>query len=241
MQHDNKQPISGQIPHEDRIKVGAIAEATNEKLHKTDMTGTRGTPDKADQSNVREIIKEWPLLSKEVAETMMKFYGVPNTITPAEITWYYNGPWKQTVVYKDGYPHDFPEPHTDMLEQTINYHVPAEKIGELAMLEGSLFVDRTKGEVMVHCDNEGANTISMNVMHDIVEGRLTAETGRDKIKEQITKFLKGEPTPYAEEFLFEIPEKEQWDTDSPVVDDKKLLKDIKKKKKSMNLDDEKLV
>lgn len=40
MQHDNKQPISGEISHEDRIKVGAIAEATNEKLHKTDMTGT---------------------------------------------------------------------------------------------------------------------------------------------------------------------------------------------------------
>ena len=40
MQHDNKQPISGKIPHEDRIKVGAIAEAANEKLHKTDMADT---------------------------------------------------------------------------------------------------------------------------------------------------------------------------------------------------------
>jgi hypothetical protein len=69
-----------------------------------------------------------------------------------------------------------------MLEQVINYHVPAEKIGELAMLEGSLFVDRTKGEVIVHCDNEGENTISMNVMHEIVQGKRTPDEARQKLK-----------------------------------------------------------
>jgi hypothetical protein len=194
-----------------------------------------------DQATVENIINDWPLLSKEVAETMMKFYGDPNTATEAEITWFYNGPWKRTTVYKDGYPHNFPEPHTDMLEQVINYHVPIEKIGELAKLEGSLFVDRTKGEVIVHCDNEGANTISMNVMHDIVQGERTPEEARQKIKEQITKFLNNEPAPYAEKLLFDIPEKEQWDVDKPVVDDKELLQTIKNKKQSMNLENEKLI
>ncbi|MFC2946774.1 hypothetical protein [Virgibacillus sediminis] len=238
---DKKQPISGQIPSEDRIKVGAIAEATNKKLHETDMTGTRGTEHTVDKSAVEEIIDNWPLLSKEVIETMIKFYGEPNTATETQVTWYYNGPWKRTIVYKDGYPHDFPEPHTDMLEQAINYHVPAEKIGELAMLEGSLFVDRTKGEVMVHCDNEGANTISMNVMHEIVQGKRTPDEARQKIKEQITQFLKGEPAPYAEKLLFDLPAEEKWDTDSPVVEDKELLQTIKEKKQSMNVENEKLV
>jgi hypothetical protein len=240
MTNNKKQPISGQIPSEDRIKVGAIAEATNQKLQATDMTGTRGTQSTVNKATVEEIIQDWPLLSREVTETMMKFYGEPNTATEAEMTWYYNGPWKRTIVYKDGYPHDFPEPHTDMLEQVINYHVPAEKIGELAKLEGSLFVDRTKGEVMVHCDNEGANTISMNVMHEIVQGKRKPEEARQKIKEQITKFMKSEPAPYAEELLFDFPEKEQWDTDSAVVDDTQLLQTIKEKKQSMNLENERL-
>lgn len=240
MAKNNKQPISGQIPGEDRVKVGAIAEATNKKLQATEMAGTRGTQNTVDKATVEKIIQDWPLLSKEVTETMMKFYGEPNTATEAEITWYYNGPWKRTIVYKDGYPHDFPEPHTDMLEQVINYHVPAEKIGELAMLEGSLFVDRTKGEVMVHCDNEGANTISMNVMHEIVQGKRTPEEAREKIKEQITKFMKNEPAPYAEELLFDLHEKEQWDTDHPVVDDQELLQAVKEKKQLLNLEDERL-
>lgn len=238
---NNQQPISGQIPGEDRIKVGAIAEATNEKLHNTDMTGTRGTKNTVAQSTVEEIISDWPLLSKEVTKTMMGFYGEPNIANEVEVIWYYKGPWKRTVVYKDGYPHDFPEPHTDMLEQTINYHVPADKIGELAHLEGSLFVDRTKGEVSVHCDNEGANTISMNVMNDIIQGKFNAEEGRQKVKEQITKFLKNEPAPYAEAFQFDLAEKEQLDTDSPVVDDEELLQTIKDKKQTMALDNERLV
>lgn len=241
MTNNNKQPISTQIPGEDRIKVAAIAEATNEKLHKTDVTGTRGTKNTVDKGAVKMIIQDWPLLSKEVTTTMMKFYGAPNIATETQITWYYNGLWKRTTVYKDGYPHDFPEPHTDMLEQVINYHVPAEKVGELAMLEGSLFVDRTKGEVIVHCDNEGANTISMNVMHEIVQGKRTPAEARDKIKEQITRFMKNEQAPYAEELLFELPEKEQWDTDSPVVDDKELVQTIKYRKQMMNIENEKLV
>lgn len=238
---NNQQPISSQIPSEDRIKVGAIAEETNKKLHETDVTGTRGTKNTVDKNKVEKMIQNWPLLSKEVTYTMMEFYGEPNTATEAQITWYYNGPWKRTTVYKDGYPHDFPEPHTDMLEQVINYHVPAEKVGELAMLEGSLLVDRTKGEVIVHCDNEGANTISMNVMHEIVQGKRSPEEARQKIKEQITKFLKNEPAPYAEKLLFTLPEKEPWDTDSPVVDDKELLQTVKDKKQSMNVENERVI
>jgi hypothetical protein len=237
---NNRQPISSQIPSEDRIKVGAIAEATNQQLYDTSTAGTRGTKNTVDKATVDDIIQHWPLLSREVSNTMMKFYGEPNTATETQITWYNNGPWKRTTVYKDGYPHDFPEPHTDMLEQVINYHVPVEKIGELARLEGSLFVDRTRGEVIVHCDNEGANTISMNVMHEIVEGKRTPEEARQKIKEQITKFMKNEPAPYAEQLLFDLPEKEQWAPDHPVVDDEELLKTLESKKQSMNLEHEKL-
>ena len=39
MTNNNKQPISSQIPSEDRIKIGAIAEATNEELKKSKMKG----------------------------------------------------------------------------------------------------------------------------------------------------------------------------------------------------------
>ena len=51
--------------------------------------------------------------------------------------------------------------------------MPADKVGLVAQLEGSIVIDRTKGEVSVHCDNEGANTLSLNMMHEIVTGKRT--------------------------------------------------------------------
>ncbi|WHY88163.1 hypothetical protein QNH39_10090 [Neobacillus novalis] len=34
--------------------------------------------------------------------------------------------------------------------------MPTDKAGLVAQLEGSIVIDRTKGEVSVHCDNEWA-------------------------------------------------------------------------------------
>ena len=82
---------------------------------------------------------------------------------------------KRTVAYRDPLPHDYPQPHVDMLEQVIDYQVPEEKMGDIARIEGSVIVDRTKGEVGVHCDNEGANILSINMMHEVVREFITRE------------------------------------------------------------------
>lgn len=38
----------------------------------------------------------------------------------------------RTIVYRDEVPHNFPKPHTDLLEQFIDYQVPPDKTDELA-------------------------------------------------------------------------------------------------------------
>jgi hypothetical protein len=37
------------------------------------------------------------------------------------------GLWKRTIVYRDEVPHNFPKPHTDVLEQFVDYKVPVGK------------------------------------------------------------------------------------------------------------------
>ncbi|MCM3088399.1 hypothetical protein M3557_10760 [Bhargavaea ginsengi] len=122
-----------------------------------------------------------------------------------------------------------PEPHVDCLEQTIDYHVPADKVGPIGQLEGSLVVDRTKGEVSVHCDNEGANTLSM--MHEVVTGKRTSQEARNFIKHEIVEYVMNRPAPYCEAFQFELPEGSKWDTDKTVVQDKLLKEAVDKVKK----------
>ncbi|MFJ7971948.1 hypothetical protein [Psychrobacillus sp. NPDC096389] len=235
MNEQNNQPYADQLSAQERLQTAAIAMESNKQLHATDMNGKRGTDTTVDLEVVEQLIEDWPTLSKKVTKKMMEFYGPPNDTTYSTVIWYYNGPWKKTIVYKEGVPHDFPEPHVDMLEQSIDYHVPANKAGEIAKLEGSLVIDRTRGEVSVHCDNEGANTLSMNMMHEIVTGKRTAEEAREKIAEQITEFLMNRPAPYAEKFQFELPQKEQVDPDVTIVKDEELMQAVESTKKELNL------
>lgn len=231
------QPYAKEVPGKDRLKTAAIAMKQNKELHKTDNTGKRGSKGLVEKELVEKAISNWPKLSQEVTQTMMKFYGLPNAVTASNATWFYNGPWKRTTVYKDGYQHDFPEPHVDMLEQVIDYHVPAEKVGAIGMLEGSLVVDRTKGEVAVHCDNEGANTLSMNMMHEVVTGKRTPEEARQFIVQELPKYLLDRSAPYAEEFQFELPQTEQIDPDETLVQDEMLTQAVEKAKDALGFND----
>lgn len=231
------EPYAKEVPGKDRLKVAAMAMKQNKELHKTDNTGKRGSKGTVSKEMVEKTISDWPSLAQEVTQTMMKFYGLPNEATASAITWFYNGPWKRTTVYKDGYQHDFPEPHVDMLEQVIDYHVPAERVGAVGLLEGSLIIDRTKGEVAVHCDNEGANTLSMNMMHEVVTGKRTPEEARQFIVQELPKYLMNRSAPYAETFQFELPHTEQIDPDETLVQDEVLIQAVEKAKDKLGLND----
>ena len=236
MTQNQKQTYAKDVPGKDRLKLAATAMAANVKLHTTKKSEPLAADERVDEKLVKEILSLWPATPKASAETMVKFYGQPNDATVNRLTWYKNGPWKRTVVFKEEIPHDFPEPHVDCLEQTIDYHVPADKVGLIGELEGSLVVDRTKGEVSVHCDNEGANTLSLNMMHEVVTGKRTPQEARDFIKNEIVEYMMDRPAPYCEAFQFELPQGSQWDTDKAVVQDKLLEEAVGKVKKTLGLD-----
>lgn len=238
MEEQRKQPIAGEMTGKERLKTAASAMMSNMKLHATKKSGPMGTEERTDEKLVRDILDVWPSTPKLVAETMVKFYGQPNEAMLNRMTWYNNGPWKRTVVFPDQIPHDFPEPHVDCLEQTIDYHVPAEKVGLVGQVDGSVIIDRTKGEISAHCDNEGANTLSMNMVHDVVTGKRTPEEAREFIKNEMVEYLMNRPAPYAERFQFELPKGNQWDTDKTVIQDKVLSEAVNKVKETLGLDKE---
>lgn len=234
MSKDMEKTAAEQAPGDARLKLAATAMAANKELHQTGRVERESTASISEDS-VKGIIEGWPVTAKMAAENTMNFYGPPNEATPSQLTWFNNGPWKRTTAFRDEVPHDFPEPHTDVLEQFIDYHVPADKAGLVAQLEGSLVIDRTKGEVSVHCDNEGANTLSINMMHDIVTGNRTPQEAREFIKKEIVEYMMSRPAPYAERFQFELPQGEQWDPDVTVVNDEELMKAVTDKQEELGL------
>jgi hypothetical protein len=114
-------------------------------------------------------------------------------------------------------PHHFPNPHSDVVECFIDYRVPPEKFSELAEFDGSVIVERTKGEVSARCDMESANFLAINLMHKIVTGEMNAERAREVYTETAAAYVVSRSAPLAEGFQFELPQEQTNDPDETTI------------------------
>ena len=97
-----------------------------------------------------------------------------------------------------------------MLYQVINYRVPADKFDELASYDGSVIVERTKGELGARCDMEEANFLAINLANDIVSGKKSVEEARKFYSEAMREMKHPE---YKQGFLFQVSCTDQGDPD----------------------------
>ena len=153
--------------------------------------------------NVNQVIASWPLASRMAAMDMIKKYGQPQEMTASMLIWKNNGPWKWTKVTKETINHDFPMSHPDLLEQAINYRAPIDKYDDLARYDGSVIVERTKGEMSARCDKEGANFLAINLGHDVATGKKTSDEARTYNAAAIKRFMSTkEMDPYMQKLQF---------------------------------------
>jgi hypothetical protein len=168
---------------------------------------------------VDDILRSWPEKPQEVARKVIAKYGQPAEAVPSRLIWYNTGPWKRTIVYRDEVPHQFPKPHTDLLEQVIDYRVPAEKFDDLAAFDGSVFAERTKGELAARCDKEEMNFLAFNLAHDVITGQRSVEAARETYAETAAAFMLGEQRPYTQGLQFAVPQGDTADPDTPALGD----------------------
>ena len=201
----------------ERLKTAATGAMSAAKSQTAGGAEENPSPTVVDAQTVEALVADWPKMAKSAADEIIKKYGQPNEAIPSRLIWYDNGPWKRTVVYRHEIPHNFPQPHTDVVEQFIDYHVPPEKFSELAKFDGSVIVERTAGEVSARCDMEAANFLALNMMHEIVTGKLTAEEARKVYSENTSAYVMNRSAPYAEAFQYEPPRGETADKDETTI------------------------
>jgi hypothetical protein len=130
------------------------------------------------QEVINEVTATWPDSAKSATNGLIEKYGLPSTVSDDMIVWNNTAPFKRSIVYREEVNHQFPIQHADVLEQTIDYRVPKGKIEELARLDGSLLVDRTKGELSARNDREEMNYLALNLADKVARGDMTVETAR---------------------------------------------------------------
>jgi hypothetical protein len=214
----------------DRLKTLASAKMSAFKIKAGGRDEQVGSHYEMDQEAVEEIIKDWPDTPKRTATDMINRYGAPNEATMTQLFWYYNGPWKRTVVSRDEIPHNFPTPHTDFITQFIDYRVPPDLADEAILFDGSVLVDRTAGEVAARCDMEAMNILTLNLLNDIVTGRMTVDEARKRYAEEASAHMMNRPAPYTEKLVFQIPQGSTADLDEAMIGGSMMHQTIEKMK-----------
>jgi hypothetical protein len=171
--------------------------------------------DKLNVQKVTQFISGWATIPKEVAAKTMAKYGSPDEATATMLIWYNNGPWKKTIVFKEEIPHDFPKPHTDLLQQFVDYKTPLEKYAELAIFDGSVIVERTKGDISARCDKEEMNMLALNLANDVATDKKTVEEARAYYLKAAMDFMQGKMDTYVQELKFNTGGNTK-DPDAPV-------------------------
>lgn len=155
------------------------------------------------ENYVEQILSHWESKPLEGAKAIIQKYGYPQEASMSKLIWYNNGPWKRTVVNRNTVPHNFPTPHVDFLEQTIDYRVPIYLYDEIAAYDGSVYLDRTRGEASAKCDKEEMNFLALNLLNDIVKGQCNIQNAKMFYASTAERFIKyGITTPYTEGLLF---------------------------------------
>jgi hypothetical protein len=149
-----------------------------------------------------EIIADWPEESREAASLVIKEYGEPHEVTDSLLIWEGVGRFKRVIASRAFYQHDFPVPHTDSVESVVDYHVPIEKFGPLAEFDGSVVVERTAGEASARCHDVQANSLALNLTHDIVTGKRTVDEARAYYGKEFLDYRRNKPTPYMDALTF---------------------------------------
>lgn len=167
------------------------------------QTDAQGESAMAMAMDMQSAIEGWPQASRDAANEMMDKYGPPDEMTASVLIWRDNGPFVRTYVYAEEFDHNWPTPHKDVLEQFLHYDIPEDKFDELAMFDGSIIAERTKGEISARCHAEFANLIALNLANDVITEAKTVEEARDAYVEAVKARMSGDEPEIAQRLTFE--------------------------------------
>ena len=90
--------------------------------------------------------------------------------------------------------------------------MPPERTDDLAFFDGSVLVDRTRGELSARSDSEEANFLALNLAYDVVADRKDPGEARRQYAEAL---LQNKHNEYKTGFLFAPPVFNQAAADQP--------------------------
>jgi len=159
------------------------------------------------QNNDIADVSSWNKSCQMAVDEITKKYGKPNGVTADELIWTNAGVWKKICISKMESKHSFPIEHTDMMQTTLMYKVPEDKMDELGMFDGSVTFDRTQGTMSARCDKEANNFLALNLANDIITNKKTVAQARQAYGDIIKEKMSGKNPEYMAKLTFSSQDK----------------------------------
>lgn len=155
-----------------------------------------------DLKTVDKFTPGWPDQSQLAAKAVLEKYGDPQEVSHSKLIWYHQGPFKKIILHRESTPHHFPILHDDVLEHVIDYGIKPEKSGDLISYNGSLLIDRTRGELSARCQREEINILSLNLAHDLMNNNISVKDARIQHAKHTFNLINGDPSLYTQGLQF---------------------------------------
>jgi hypothetical protein len=212
------------------LLVTACSHRKDEK--KKEMSDTSAYSMPVTQEGLDKVTESWPAPSKTAIKSLTEKYGLPAAVTDDMVVWNNTEPFKRSIVYREEVNQMFPMQHSDVLQQTVDYRVPLDRVDDLSRFDGSIMVDRTKGELSTRNDRQEMNILSLNLADKIIKGEMTVEEARREYSKDAESFAAGTSSPIVSGLLFK-PESGTGDPDT-MIQSQESMKEGKSMKKSMD-------
>ena len=154
-----------------------------------------------DQAGTPEsIIRDWPRHARNTAMFMLEKYGAPSQFDRKTLVWFNNGAWKKSIVFRSA----VAGKGRNLLQQSIGYLVPDDKVVELKSFNPMIDVSQTAGELTFTSDSEAKNRLALNLADEIVTGKRTTADASDFFKKSMRLAASGKSSEYLDGLMFEV-------------------------------------
>lgn len=162
----------------------------------TAKTGAVETEDKNKEAaeKASSLTAGWPESSVAAAKEIVAKYGEPQETTSTTLVWRNSAPFKRIIVHKELYSNKFPLLHQDSVEHVVDYRAPSSKVERVWKFDGSVVLDRTRGEMSARSENEAMNILALNLADEIMTGKRSAESARIQFGKETLSYLNGNKT-----------------------------------------------
>ena len=176
------------------------------------MTAPAGEPASRDHTTGSDaaaatpetILQNWPGRSRSAARALISRYGEPSRFDADSLAWDDNGPWRKTVVHRKA-PRGAWSLHAgDVVEQSIAYAVPDDKVADLARFDRRVRFDKGSGTLSSLSESENRNYLAVNLADEIVGGKRSPAQARSFYRRTVDFAASGKSSAYLDGFVFPL-------------------------------------